>query len=812
MTSRSLKRPLTAQVALPLPLEKTFSYRVPDFLAVSCRTGVRVIVPFGRKKLPGVVVQVGAGEDSALDLRLVEGVLDPSPALDPSLLDFTRWVSEYYFAPWGLVLRAALPAGLKSTTRSKVSLTEEGRQSLENPFALLARGDRCILDLLARKGSLPPGRLTKLARGTRQTALKRLLAAGLVTLLDEPLVVEPAPRKIRWARLGASPAETPRGRSQRRILSVLQFAPEGLPVSEVIRLSGASEASLRSLVRGGRLVLEERAPHASRNPAQAPQSPPDLSPAQHVAVDAILASLRRNEFRTFLLEGVTGAGKTEVYLAAAAEAIARGKGVLYLVPEIGLTPLLARTLFARFPGQVAVLHSALPERERREEWKRIREGRAALVLGTRSALFAPHPALGLVVIDEEQDPSYYQSESPRFNARDAAVVRGQRLGAVVLLGSATPSIEAVAAARKGKFRPLTLPERVEARPMPAIRLVDMRKEFQETGTQRLLSRELADAIRETARTGGQILILLNRRGFATFILCRACGARLNCPHCDIAMTYHREEQVLRCHYCNAGRILPARCPACRSPHLHQGGAGTERLEEAIRIIDPSLRVARLDRDTVKGRGPGAMLEKFGRGEIDLMLGTQMVAKGHDFPGVTLVGILSADAYLGMPDFRAAERTYQLLTQMSGRAGRGSRPGRVLIQAFAPDHPALQAVSRQEPREFYERELRIRKLARYPPWVALTQIRIVDRSRERGERDARGLAEMLRVESSAEYEVLGPSLAPFPRIRGEFRHQILLKGGSRSAIAAGVRRVLSALAKSTGIPRGLAVETDPASLL
>jgi len=770
-----------------------------------------VIVAFGRKKLPGVVVQVGADEDSALDLRLLEGVLDPLPALDPCLLDFTRWLSEYYFAPLGLVLRAALPAGLKSTTRSKVGLTEKGRQSLENPFSDLPPGDRRLLDLLARKGPLPPGRMRK-TPGSGRAAFNRLLSAGLVTPLDERLVVEPAARRLRWARLGASQPGIPRGRSQRRILSVLQSAPDGLPVSEVIRLSGASDASLRSLARGGRLVLERRTPPASGDPGPAPESPPDLSPAQRAAVEEVLVSIRRNEFRTFLLEGVTGSGKTEVYLAAAAEALALGKGVLYLVPEIGLTPLLAPTLLARFPGQVALLHSALPERERREEWKRIRDGRASLVLGTRSALFAPHPALGLVVIDEEQDPSYYQAESPRFNARDAAIVRAQRLGAVVLLGSATPSIEAVAAVRRGKFGLLTLPQRVEARPMPAIRLVDMRKEFEETGTQRLLSRELAEAIRETPRTGGQILLLLNRRGFATFILCRACGARLNCPHCDIAMTYHREEQRLRCHYCNAGRTLPARCPACQSPHLHQGGAGTERLEEAIRIVDPSLRIARMDRDTMRGREHGALLEKFGRGEIDLMLGTQMVAKGHDFPGVTLVGILSADAYLGLPDFRAAERTYQLLTQMSGRAGRGDRPGRVLIQAFAPEHPALQAVSRQEPREFYERELRIRKLARYPPWVALTQIRINDRSLERGERESRRLAGRLKEESRGDYEVLGPSLSPFPRIRGEFRHQILLKGNSRSAVAGGVRRSLSSLETSSGIPRGLVVETDPASLL
>jgi primosomal protein N' (replication factor Y) len=509
---------------------------------------------------------------------------------------------------------------------------------------------------------------------------------------------------------------------------------------------------------------------------------------------------------------VTGSGKTEVYLSAATRTLSQGRGVLYMVPEISLTPLLAERLERRFPGQVAVLHSGLAERERRERWERIRQGKASLILGTRSALFAPHPRIGLIVVDEEQDASYYQAESPRYHARDAALVRARRLQATAVLGSATPSLEAVASVRRRKFQLLSLPERVERRPLPDVRLIDMREEFQRTGIQSLLSRELAEAVREIRAAGSQAILLLNRRGFSTFVLCRACGHRLDCPRCSIALTYHRSEGRLRCHYCNSQRLFPDSCPRCGSPHLHTGGAGTERLEEAIRILDPRLRIARMDRDTSRGKGQAILLREFERGEIDLMLGTQMLAKGHDFPGVTLVGILSADAHLALPDFRAAERTYQLLTQAAGRAGRGDRPGKVLIQAFDTEHPALRAAATHRPELFYERELHLRRVLGYPPWVALTQIRIEDRNTARGEMSARRVASLLRSGAEGRYSVLGPAPAPFWKLKGEHRFQILLKGKNRALLAEGIRKVLESLEESGGIPGSCVVETDPRSLL
>jgi len=808
---------LTAEVAVSVPLCRTFTYRIPPELTGVCRVGVRVVVPFGPGRKPGVVVAMMPPDHTALKLRPLSEVLDPSPVLDATLLDFTRWVADYYFSPWGQVIEAALPATLLSRRARRVALTESGRRILEDPFAEVRPAERAILDLLARKGALPETRLRQLVRRSPSKLCKALSVRGWIRVLDRSGFTQREDRSEEWVRFrpGSSPVGSlPKGKKQQRILAALTTGSGPVRTVELLRICGASRASLHSLARQGWVVLDtravERAPEVSATDPVI--SAPELTTPQRRAAEAVMDSLEEGGFRTFLLEGVTGSGKTEVYLAAAAAALARGLGVLYLVPEIGLTPLLARRLSARFPGQVAMLHSGLPERERRDQWRRIREGKASLILGTRSALFSPHPRIGLVVVDEEQDSSYFQTESPRYNARDAALVRAQWLKATVILGSATPSVEAVDAVQRGKFRLLSLPYRVEARPMPEVRLIDMREEFKATGLQRLLSRDLIAAIRETHASGGQSLLLLNRRGFATFLMCRACGNILNCSRCHVALTYHRTEERLQCHYCNAHRHLPAVCPVCRSPHLHLGGAGTERLEEAIRIVDPSLRIARMDRDTVRGRGHAAVLERFERREIDLLLGTQMVAKGHDFPGVTLVGVLSADAYLGLPDFRAAERTYQIITQVAGRAGRGNRPGRVLVQAFATQHYALQAAASGEPARFYEHELRLRRLMHYPPYVALTRVLVKDRNPRRGEAHARCVADRLRSSSEGRFRVLGPSRSPLSRLRGESRYQVLLKGRKRADLASGVREALVFMERSGELPRNLVVETDPKTLL
>ena len=774
-------------------------------------------VPFGRKSLIGVAVAVGTEPEFRGDLRDVLDVLDAVPAVSGELLDFTRWLADYYFAPWGLVLQAALPGSLRTRIRRVLEIREAGREVLENPFSRAPSLHRRVLDVLARRGPMAPGRLRSLLPAAGAAALRRIESEGWVRTLEREAPPPGSARLEEWTVPGRVPppsgGRAPGGR-QRRILEILRQGGSPVRSTDLLQSTGASRASLRALAKRGWLSLEKRP--AARRSAGAPElsgvTAPPLLEHQRVAAGAIRASLDRGGFRCFLLEGVTGSGKTEVYMAAASHALALGRGVLYMVPEIGLTPLLEDRLEERFPGQVAVLHSRLPDRERRERWERIRQGETSLILGTRSALFAPHRSVGLVIVDEEQDVSYYQAESPRYNARDAALVRARRLEATVVLGSATPSLEAVASVRRKKFELLSLPERVEKRPLPEVNVIDMREEFLQTGVQSLLSRRLVAAIREVRAEGSQALLLLNRRGFSTFVICRACGHRLECSGCSIAMTYHRTEAKLRCHYCNSRRSLPAVCPKCRSPHLHPGGAGTERLEEAIRILDPLLRVARMDRDTSRGRGHELLLRKFERREIDLMLGTQMLAKGHDFPGVTLVGILSADALLALPDFRAAERTYQLLAQAAGRAGRGARPGRVLIQAFATDHPAIQAAAMHDPGMFYERELHLREAMAYPPWVALTLIRVEDRNRGRGEVSARRVAKQLRLGAAGRYVVLGPAPAPLSRLKGEHRYQILLKGKSRSVLAAGIRESLESLDASRELPASLVVETDPRSLL
>jgi primosomal protein N' (replication factor Y) len=748
--------PATARVALPLPVPETFSYRIPPDLTGAIRPGLRVVVPFGRRRLPGVVVELEAPGPALRPLKTILSLLDPAVSLTPDLLEFTRRLSDYYFAPWGLILQAALPTALSTRAVRRIEIAPAGRELLENPFSGIRGPERRALDLLARRGPLREETIRKRLAIPRSRVPADLVARGWARIAGERLAVEPGRGGRRAAGAGASPPGS--------------------------------------------------------TPGAAPAPVVRLNPAQQAAGEALGASLARGGFRIHLLEGVTGSGKTEVYLFAATRTLDRGKGVIYLVPEIGLTPLLERRVEARFPGRVATLHSGLPETVRRDAWRRIREGDARFVLGTRSAVFAPVSELGLVIVDEEQDPSYAQTETPRYNARDAALARARHAGATAILGSATPSLESVLAARAGRSVHLNLPARFEDRPMPEVLLVDMREEFRATGSQAVLSRALVAELRRVGEAGEQALLLLNRRGFATFLLCRACGETVRCPRCGQALTQHRTDGTLRCHLCPYRRRTPTSCPACRSPHLHPGGAGTQRLEEAVRVAHPGARLARMDRDTVGRGGHADLLTRFARGEIDVLVGTQMLAKGHDFPQVTLVGVVSADAYLGLPDFRAAERTYQLLAQVAGRAGRGDRPGRVLVQAYAPEHYVLQAVQHHDPGRFYERELRLRKLMRLPPHISLIQLRVEDRDPARGASAAARVAERVRRAAAGEGEVLGPSPAPLPRIAGRHRFQILLRGERRGRLGDAVREAIRSLRKEGSLPRNLVVEPDPVSVL
>jgi len=559
-----------------------------------------------------------------------------------------------------------------------------------------------------------------------------------------------------------------------------------------------------------RPVAAAREPDALPPLAAAPAVEPTA--AQAAALRPVVEALASRSYVPFLLHGATGSGKTEVYLRAAEAALASGRGVLYLVPEIGLTPLLVSRLAARFPGEVAVLHSALAPRARRAEWDAVRRGERRFVVGARSAVFAPLADPGLIVVDEEHDPSYKQEEAPRYNGRDVAVVRARLAGAVVVLGSATPSLEAYQHALSGRYALLKLPGRIADRPMPRVELVDMREQFRAAGEVTPLAAPLAAALVETVARGEQALVLRNRRGWAIALLCAACGRRVTCRQCSIALTWHRGIRRLRCHGCGHEERRPEACPTCSQDALNEMGDGTERIEDDLRRVLPDARIERMDRDTVRGRGAHErILRRFDAGEIDVLVGTQMIAKGHDFPNVTLVGVRSADQTLGLPDFRAGERTFQLLTQVAGRAGRGSRPGRVIAQAFDPEHPVLAEAAAQDYEAFFAREIRYRRALRYPPLSALVQIIVADASEGRAWRTAHEVAEALRSASPSRLTIAGPGPAPIERLRGQFRMQILARSAGRRRL---VETVAAALAPFDGkaIGRTIHVDVDPVSLL
>ncbi|HEU5182622.1 MAG TPA: primosomal protein N' [Candidatus Polarisedimenticolia bacterium] len=797
-----------AQVALPVALDTPLSYRVPARLAGRVRPGSRVLVSLGEKAKVGIVVALDRPEEDGGRLKPVLEALDEQPLLDPVLLELTRRVAEHYFTPWGQVLQAALPLQLQVRQVRRLRLLEEGRQVLEHPFANPPPAARRVLQLLAA-GEMSEARFKRALPRAREAVLEDMLRRGWIARDEETQIPARGAAREWWALPAAATA--PRVREARRRAALDLLRDDGaMRLSDLARRSGASRAVLRELARRGSLQLEQRPVAASEVIGEEPGESPPPTAAQAQAIAEIAPCLGRGAYRAFLLEGVTGSGKTEVYLRLALLSRERGFQTIYLVPEIGLTPLLAERLLSRLGRGMAVLHSGLPEKERRAALQRIRSGEVTLVLGTRSAVFAPLPRLGLIVVDEEQDPSYAQEEAPRYQARDVALVRGSLAGAVVLLGSATPSLETVARVRRGGLQRLSLPGRVRERPLPEVSVVDMRREFRETGSPALLSRELSAGVLDLKDREEQAILLLNRRGYATFVLCRACGETVLCGACSIAMSHHQEEDQLICHYCNRRRKVPRLCPACGSPHLHFGGAGTQRLEEAVRGLDPALRVGRLDRDSGTTGGAARILGRFDRRELDVLVGTQMVAKGHDFPGVTLVGVVSADASLALPDFRAAERTYQLLTQAAGRAGRGSLPGRVIIQAFAPDHPAVLAAARHDPDRFYERELRIREAAGYPPYTAISMARIESTAIEAAQEAAGRVARRLREVAGKGVRILGPAPAPRARLKGSHRFQVLVKGARRE-VEAVLRQALSGLHGRIGRAR-VSVEIDPTQLL
>jgi primosomal protein N' (replication factor Y) len=812
--TRAPARAAFAEVAVPLPLTGALTYSIPTALARRTRPGQRVRVPVGKRTVTGVVWRLVDEAPEGVAARDLTALSDLEPVLPADLLELARFVSEYYLAPVGEVVAAMLPQDLPPWGDRRVALTDAGavapaRDGFESK----------LRDLLLERGGAP---LSALVREFEQEDLaervERLIAEGRLAVREVGgrsrrylAAVERAPGELadQLARCG-------RSQPGRRLLEHLSALGRPATLVELRAETGVTDGVVRRLAglgllrrfsQPGRLALDrhllapERASAARRV---------ELRGDQRGALDEVVAALAARRFERFLLQGVTGSGKTEVYLRAAEAAVAADRSVLLLVPEIALVPALARAVTERFGARAAVLHSGLGGAERHQEWERIRSGEASVVVGPRSAVFAPVPDLGLVVVDEEQDSAYKQETSPRYHGRDLALVRARAAGAVAMLVSATPSLETRLAADRGRLRRLRLTERVGVGRLPEGLLVDLRRQGPAGRPGELLfTAPLLAELDAALAAGDQVILLRNRRGYAPMLLCRSCGEDFRCPDCGLARTFHRRASRLICHYCGGSIAVPSACPACRAEALDPLGAGTERVEEELARLRPGVPLDVLDRDATRRLGgAAAILERFRRGETRVLIGTQMLSKGHHFPGVALTAVLSADSYLGFPDFRAVERTYALLTQISGRAGRGERPGRVVLQTFHPEHYAIRAALDHDDEAFAAQEMRFREIFGYPPFSRLVLLLSRDRRRERALERLREVAARLDAPARAEgLRVTGPAPAPFERLRGEWRFQCLVRGPSGSAVR---RAVAGALAGRA--PGEVVVDVDPFQLL
>ena len=838
------------EVAVALPVPGRYHYRVPERLAARAQVGARVLVGFGGKKVTGVVVRADAPAPpegvSAIDL---DDVLDEQPALTPDLVELCMWIADYYEAPPGEVMRAALPGGTTVAAHEVVEITDGGRAVGLGEGGALPPKQRALLATIA-DGAMATAGLTPATR----RLLEALETRGLVARReqrDDARVRLPRERVATLAEgLDLAKARGALARAPKRLAVLEQLiararesagdgdgggagARDGaVTVAELSEKVHGAAIALRELVKAGVVVVGEREVALGAAAVDAvmqgagPVAPPVLTPEQAVAVEAITGAMGLTPapdgspapapatFTPFLLHGVTGSGKTEVYLRVIAETLAVGRTALVLVPEISLTPQLAARFRARFGDRVAILHSGMSEPVRLAEWSRLRRGEAAIAVGARSAVFAPLANLGVIVVDEEHDGSFKQDEGVKYNGRDVAIVRAQRAGAVCVLGSATPSLESYAHAERGAYRRLALTVRPTARPMPSVEIVDLRTYLPDG--EAFLSAPLRTALAETMAAGDQAILFLNRRGFATFVLCRACGRAFRCPDCAVSLTYHRYSDGMSCHYCGHFERVPDRCPGkgCgRTGTIERKGLGTEKVAEAVAAELAPARVARLDRDVATGPRIEAVLARFARREVDILVGTQMVTKGHDFPGVTLVGVLCADTGLNLPDFRASERTFQLLAQVAGRAGRGDRPGRVIVQTYRPTSPAVVAAAAHDYPQFFAAETVERAELGYPPHGRLIAVRIDGKDAHEVQRTAERLAQLAelvaRRPENAGVEVRGPVAAPLEKLRKRTRWQIWLRASDRQALRRVARATMTAEVAST-IRVGL--DVDPVSAM
>ena len=804
--------PAFCDVALPVPLDMVFTYRV--LAETTPLVGGRVLVPFRQQRLTGIVVELH-DRNPSVTIKSILSVLDLTPVLDDQLLRLGRWIADYYLAPIGEVFRTMLPLNAEFKRAVAYRVTADGQMALHlaGMSGSSARSRRTpeeqaaefrVLDYLAAQESVS-GETVQVREETLRSAtgVSRIILSGMVRkkwiTREDVSAVRDATRRIKVALLKSADGRL--NDNQRTLIDVLAASGGRVPLATLQTLD-VPRTTLTTLIKRGLIeILQEPANFAvSRSKPRPSPFAFDFNSAQQAALNRLRDAVETKKFSGMLLHGVTGSGKTAIYLAGMRAVLEVGRSAILLVPEIGLTPAVAADLHQIFGEEVAILHSALSDKERAQQWHRIRSGDARMVVGTRSAVFAPVADLALIIVDEEHDSSYKQEETPRYHARDVAVVRAKMADTTVVLGSATPSLESYFNAKRNKYSLVELPDRVEQRPLPEVEIIDMRQEFQETGQDQVISRKLTAEIKERFERNEQVMVLLNRRGYSPVVLCRTCGKTLECQNCAIALTHHKREHKMICHYCGYMAAVPKSCVHCGSEYVYFLGTGSEKLEELLHDMFPQARIARLDRDTVRGHEDfERTLNALSEGRLDLLVGTQMIAKGHDIHGVTLVGVVGADSALGLPDFRAAERTFQLLTQVAGRAGRGQSPGKVILQTYFQDHYAVQYAAHHDFAGFYEKELRFRSWMHYPPYSALANVLIRSDKLDEALQWSGTLGKWFEQNRHEGVRVLGPATAPIMRLKRDYRYHFVLKSPSRGKLNATLRAML-AYAAAHKIPR------------
>lgn len=808
---------IIARIAIPRPnVEETWDYIIPGDLVDFAEPGKRALVPVGRSRITGYITELSDSPTTTKQLRPILEILDEEPIISKKLLELTSWAAGYYLSSWGDMIKAALPAGINVEEREIIRLSADGKQELHRLRSEVLVDNqlgeaRRLMDYLAERGGQ---QVKSLQKEFSHQLIGRLLHFGWIETATSRKARSLEKRRKAVMAAGDPDQVTDEfwRRSSKRLAAYRRLKDLESPVllTEIASTLDVSRAVIDSLAKVGLAKYTEVV--IRRDPLKdldiTPAEPHKMTREQSLVHEKIIKALNSNESKAFLLHGVTGSGKTEIYIHAAKRCLEGGRRVLILIPELALTPQFVRRYYSVFGQDLAVLYSSLTAGQRIDEWSRVRRGEAKVVLGTRLSIFAPADDLGLIVVDEEHDASYKQDEYPMFNARNLALVRSKMSGGVCVLGSATPSLESLHNAEKGKYKILRLEARVFDRPLPELLLVDMRMPENKTELSPFPGKVL-DGIRETLERAEQTLVLVGRKGYSPFVLCRACGFNFQCSSCSITMSYHDSIKKLKCHYCGRAKELPQICPKCHSPSVESVGIGTEKVDEELRKVFPKARIARMDRDVItKPTAYYELLGKLREHEIDILVGTQMIAKGHDYPKVTTVVALGLDSILRLPDFRHAERIFQLIMQISGRAGRGDRPGKVYIMTYRPDHYAIKSACDGNLDMFLDRELDYRHRLRYPPFGHIALLTIEDYDKNRGRRAAQKLSDELCSELNSCAYILGPALAPYAKLKNRWRHQLIIKAADRKLL----NETLSRIRRHWSAGSTLKINVDPVSVM